>query len=64
MGYWTLLCVLLPAAQGQEPTFGGLFADGNYVAGGRISEWHDTAAQPKLNGQLLLDPASADSLAP
>ena len=47
------------AATAQEPTFTGLFADGTYVTGGRITEWHDAAAQPKLNGQLLFDPAKS-----
>ncbi len=46
----------LRPAWGEDPTYSGLFADGTYIAGGRISEWHDTGAHPKLNGQSLLDP--------
>ncbi len=55
LGCWALGCAG-GGARGQEPTYTGLFADGAYVTAGKISEWHDTGAQPKLNGQLLLDP--------
>ncbi|MEX2185260.1 MAG: NPCBM/NEW2 domain-containing protein [Pirellulales bacterium] len=39
------------------PHFAALLADGTYLADGRVTEWHDDKAQPKLNGQPLFDPA-------
>jgi hypothetical protein len=42
-------------AQADELTFSGEFADGVYVTGGRIGDWHDTGAQPQLNGRRLFD---------
>lgn len=45
------------SAAAQSPTFTAAFTDGTYITGGKISEWHVTTAQPKLNGRPLMDPA-------
>ena len=53
------LCVLAaprPIATAQEPHYCGAFADGTYFAGARLTEWHDTNSQPKINGAWLFDP--------
>jgi hypothetical protein len=41
----------------EGPYFAALFADGTYLADGRLAEWHDDKAQPKLSGRPLFDPA-------
>src|SRR5215218_5293650 len=51
------LAGVVAATVAQEPLFSGAFADGTYVAGGKLSEWHDVNAHPKLNGAPILDAA-------
>lgn len=55
---WLLAAVgLCPAAaRADDPHFAAQFADGTYIADGRLTDWHNTTAQPKLNGQPLFDP--------
>jgi hypothetical protein len=40
-----------------EPRFAARFADGAYVPEGKLTDWHNPEAQPKLNGRVLFDPA-------
>jgi hypothetical protein len=46
------------SAQAQSPRFAALFADGTYVAEGRLTDWHNNDARPKLNGQELFGEAN------
>lgn len=39
----------------EDPIYTASFADGTYVTDGRIGNWHDTGAQPNLNGKNLFD---------
>jgi hypothetical protein len=38
-----------------EERFLGMLANGEYVHGDRVHEWHDAAAQPKLGGRAIFD---------
>lgn len=55
---WLLIAAgLCPAAaRGDAPHFAAQFADGTYIADGRLTEWHNPTAAPKFNGQPLFDP--------
>jgi hypothetical protein len=57
-----LLTVGLPGlcesiSRAQEPLFSGAFADGVFMSGGKITEWHaaESKAEPKFNGRPLFD---------
>jgi hypothetical protein len=44
------------ASWGDDPSkFTAAWADGSRTGGDQVTEWHDPAAQPKLNGQSLFD---------
>lgn len=59
---WPLPLLLLAAVlassplYAETPYFAALFADGTYIADGRLADWHDDTAQPKFGGRLLFDP--------
>ncbi len=38
-----------------EERFLGMLANGEYIHGDRVHEWHDAAAQPKLGGRSVFD---------
>ena len=53
-----LLTLWRAGAEAQESTWTAAFTDGSRVTQGRLSDWHDVAAQPKINERLLLDAAN------
>jgi hypothetical protein len=50
-GGWAVSVV----ARAADSTYTGSFADGSYITGGQLHEWHDRGAQPKLNETNLFD---------
>ncbi len=43
------------ATQAEPPRYIGILADGRRIEGQRLSDWHDRNAQPRLDGQMLLE---------
>jgi S1-C subfamily serine protease len=43
------------SVRAEQPRFVGLLADGRRIEGERLSDWHDKNAQPRLDGQMLLE---------
>jgi S1-C subfamily serine protease len=55
LGLAWLLVAWPVAAQAELPRFVGMLADGRRIEGERLSDWHDKNAQPRLDGQMLLE---------
>ena len=48
--------VLLAAPLSADDRYVAFFADGKRAGNSEVKEWHDTAAQPRIGDQKLLDP--------
>jgi hypothetical protein len=60
---WVLLAAAMLARQGvacaAAPRFAALLSSGQRIQGQKLSDWHDKSAQPRLDGQPLLEPSNA-----
>ena len=58
VGVLVAFCRLRQSPRGgdDQPNFSAVWVDGSRTSGDQITEWHDPASQPKLNGQPLFDP--------
>ncbi|MEX0585834.1 MAG: NPCBM/NEW2 domain-containing protein [Pirellulales bacterium] len=51
------LALFAARLQADPPRYCGAFADDAFVTDAVLTDWHDPAAQPKLAGRAVLDPA-------